>query len=79
MVSGHVRYTRKEMILIAYSKQFVSCQRFFFDTLLCFYIFLNFQETVSKGVDLCHICRRKYGVCIKVKVFSFVNFCLKLK
>lgn len=40
---------------------------------ICFHT-MKCQETISKGVDLCYICRRKYGVCIKVKIgFHFWN------
>lgn len=36
-----------------------------FDKTHLLYAF-EYQETILKAADLCHICQRKYGVCIKV-------------
>ena len=37
---------------------------------------MELQETVSKGSDVCYICHRKNGVCIKVGTVVTCFLCL---
>lgn len=48
-------------ISMQYSSHSISCDKM--------------QETVLKEADVCYICRRKHGVCIKVR-FTINIFCL---